>query len=106
MCKAECWGNQHRYGPCNVSNPPMYLDGAVADFPRQHYVKLFESGNTVDCGSPTCGLSKAHMHSSENCGCPRVYEEVQRIQNLIRYYCDDCQRQGWGAIERDSGRIY
>ncbi|KAH9833514.1 uncharacterized protein C8Q71DRAFT_187073 [Rhodofomes roseus] len=88
MCTTECWGNQHRYGRCN------------------HYVKQYETGIKKDCGSPTCGLSKAHKHTARQCNCPKVYQEEQRILNLIRYYCDACQSQGWKSIERESGRQY
>ncbi|EPT02432.1 hypothetical protein FOMPIDRAFT_1087248, partial [Fomitopsis schrenkii] len=56
-----------------------------------HYVKQYESGVKKDCGSPTCGLSKAHKHTARQCGCPKVYQEEQRIMNLIRYYCDACK---------------
>ncbi|PCH35737.1 hypothetical protein WOLCODRAFT_28100 [Wolfiporia cocos MD-104 SS10] len=88
MCTAECVGNQHRYGSCN------------------HFVKLYETGSKTDCGSPNCGLSKAHKHTARNCGCPKVYEEQQRVLNIIRDSCEDCKRAAWATIELESGRTY
>ncbi|OSX61688.1 hypothetical protein POSPLADRAFT_1144760, partial [Postia placenta MAD-698-R-SB12] len=71
-----------------------------------HYVKLHETGVKVDCGSSQCALSKAHRHTARNCGCPRTYQEIQRIQNLYRTRCPACESAAWKIVERESGRQY
>jgi len=73
MCRAECFGNQHR--GCG------------------HYVRLYYSGETKDCGSPDCGLSPNHRHkTAKNCGCKKEYDDNRRVLNLIQAPCDDCIR--------------
>lgn len=39
----------------------------------QHYVRVYQTGVTIDCLSPSCKLSSAHMHkTARNCGCITV----------------------------------
>ena len=52
----------------NTSTQPLY--SVVLN---QHYVRVYQTGNTYDCGSPGCKLSSAHMHkTARNCGCNTV----------------------------------
>ncbi|KAL6306054.1 hypothetical protein BKA93DRAFT_730182, partial [Sparassis latifolia] len=72
----------------------------------QHYVKLYESGNKTDCGSPTCGLSSSHKHTARNCPCPKVRQEDRKVLNLIQDRCDACKTAAWASIELESGRVW
>jgi len=72
MCTQECFGNQHR--GCG------------------HYVVTYYSGETWDCESPTCKLSKNHMHkTAKNCFCNTKWTDRRRVQNLIQEPCDACK---------------
>ena len=40
---------------------------------KQHYVRLYWTGNRTDCGSPDCLHSMAHRHkTAKTCKCSRV----------------------------------
>lgn len=86
MCQAECVGDYHR--KCN------------------HYVKHYETGVITDCGSPNCGLSAAHAHTTpfqlRHCQCPKTYQENRRVQNLIQEMCDACNAAGWAQLDREN----
>ncbi|KAI6042978.1 hypothetical protein EDC04DRAFT_2866555 [Pisolithus marmoratus] len=89
MCNMECVGDQYR--GCG------------------HYVPIYETGNTTDCGSPYCKLSTAHMHkTARNCGCNTEYADHQRVRNLFQTKCERCQAaeaaQGMDYGRRTAGR--
>ncbi|KAI6024667.1 hypothetical protein PISMIDRAFT_689093 [Pisolithus microcarpus 441] len=72
MCSMECFGDQYR--GCG------------------HYVRIYQTGITLDCGSPYCKLSTAHMHkTAKNCGCNMEYADHRRVRNLFQTKCDMCQ---------------
>ncbi|KAG8213404.1 hypothetical protein J3R82DRAFT_11905, partial [Butyriboletus roseoflavus] len=67
-----------------------------------HYVRVYQTGVTIDCGSPTCKLSSAHMHkTARNCGCIAEYADYRRVRNLFQTKCDACQ---YGDYARDGHR--
>ncbi|KAI0333310.1 hypothetical protein GY45DRAFT_1344213 [Cubamyces sp. BRFM 1775] len=90
MCEIECFGNYHR--KC------------------EHYVKMYESGNKTDCGSPSCALSQAHKHrpgpGQRTCTCVRIPRECRRVLSLIHDRCDACTRAAWATLERESSRVW
>lgn len=76
----------HCVGSAKLTNTPR--DSAAAPgCVRCLQLQLYDSGNTL------IDLMK-------------VYQEEQRIMNLIRYYCDACKAKGWKSLERESGRQY
>ncbi|KAL4064507.1 hypothetical protein J3A83DRAFT_617292 [Scleroderma citrinum] len=85
MCSMECFGDQYR--GCG------------------HYVRVYQTGITFDCGSPHCKLSTAHMHrTAKNCGCNGEYADYRRVRNLFQIKCDDCQAAEAMTNESDQGR--
>ncbi|KAI6108222.1 hypothetical protein F5141DRAFT_1121646 [Pisolithus sp. B1] len=60
--------------------------------PVKHYLRIYQTGVTLDCGSPYCKLSTAHMHkTARNCGCNTEYADHRRVRNLFQTKCDDCR---------------
>ncbi|KAI0827667.1 hypothetical protein BC628DRAFT_1338220 [Trametes gibbosa] len=100
MCEIECFGNYHR--KC------QHRRDFTLTRAGQHYVKMYESGNKTDCGSPSCALSKAHKHrpGQRTCTCAKVPHECRRVLSLIHARCDECTRAAWATLERESGRVW
>ncbi|KAI0753459.1 hypothetical protein C8Q80DRAFT_514399 [Daedaleopsis nitida] len=110
MCEIECFGNYHRgceVRPLPSSRSTRNLTGRSRARP-QHYVKLYESGNKTDCGSPGCALSAAHKHrpGQRTCTCSKMPRECRRVLSLIHERCDNCTRAAWATFERESGRVW
>ncbi|KAF8841766.1 hypothetical protein PAXINDRAFT_163833 [Paxillus involutus ATCC 200175] len=85
MCSMECFGDQYR--GCG------------------HYVRVYQTGITYDCLSPTCKLSSAHMHkTARNCGCNVLYADHRRVRNLFQTKCEDCQNAEEAAHSAEFAR--
>ncbi|KAF8899955.1 hypothetical protein CPB84DRAFT_1108317 [Gymnopilus junonius] len=94
MCRDEVYGDWYR--GCSVSHTSCletYGTNSNLFSPTrlQHFVKSYYSGERIDCNSPTCGLSVAHVHTAPNCPCPKVATDERRIQSMFHKPCDDCR---------------
>ncbi|KAF9476700.1 hypothetical protein BDN70DRAFT_155957 [Pholiota conissans] len=84
MCRDEVFGDYYR--PC------------------AHFVKSYYSGERIDCQSPYCALSSAHMHKAPNCPCPKVLTDERRIQSMFHTKCDQCKGADPINVRRPGGR--
>ncbi|KZT73161.1 hypothetical protein DAEQUDRAFT_662869, partial [Daedalea quercina L-15889] len=62
-----------------------------------HFVVSYYSGVTIDCNRADCKLSSAHKHTAQNCGCPSIWYDHRRVQNLIQEPCDECKSAALAA---------
>ncbi|KAJ3983958.1 hypothetical protein F5890DRAFT_109814 [Lentinula detonsa] len=60
--------------------------------PIQHFQRTdYAPGPIIDCNSPYCGVSNAHMHTSP-CNCSQRIAIRERIVNQFYTICDNCKR--------------